>query len=110
MGIEKRRERAERFRLLEYKKSQNGWTLISKIKKLFGCNLQDVTEFENHIKRNADVSKFDGADMASVDIDQFGELHLGQTLFLPVINDVQPELFVELFVFRFHTLTSPYSR
>ena len=84
--------------------------LISKIEKLFRRNLQDVAELENHIKRNADVSKFDGADMASVDIDQFGELHLGQTLFLPVINDIQPELLVELFVFRFHTLTSLYSR
>lgn len=88
MGIEKRRERAERFRLLEYKKSQNGWTLISKIEKLFRCNLQDVTELENHIKRNADVSKFNGADMASVDIDQLGELHLGQAFFLSVINDI----------------------
>ena len=32
------------------------------------------------------------------------------TFFLSVINDVQPELFVELFVFWFHILTSLYFR
>ena len=84
--------------------------LFPEIKKLFGCDLQDFAEFEYHIKRNADISKFNDTDVASVNIGQFGQFHLGQAFFLSVINDVQPELFVELFVFRFHILTSLYFR
>ena len=45
--------------------------LFSEIKKLFGCDLQDFAEFEYHIKRNADISKFNGTDVASVNIGQF---------------------------------------
>ena len=62
--------------------------LFSEIEKLFRRDFQNFTELENDIERNANISKLDSADMTSVNVGQFGQLHLSQTLFLAVINDV----------------------
>ena len=51
--------------------------LFSEIEKLFGRDFQNFTELENDIERNANISKLDSADMTSVNIGQFGQLHLG---------------------------------
>ena len=54
-----------------------GESLLTEIKQLLGAAFQHFAELEDHVEGNTDVSDFDGADMAAVNADQFGERNLG---------------------------------
>ena len=75
---------------------------VSKVKQFFWSDFQNLTQLEDHIKGNADITKLNGADMTAIDIYQFGELQLRQFFSLSVIYNIQSKLFVQSFIFSLH--------
>ena len=82
--------------------AQKAHGLLSEIEQLLWRDFQHLAKLENHVKGYAHVAKLDCADVASVDIDQFGQFHLRQALPFAVIYHVQAKLLVVFFVFLFH--------
>ena len=76
--------------------------LVPEIKKGLRAYLKHLAELEHNVERNADVAKLDGADVAPVNIDKLRKLKLRELFSFSVINDVQTEFFLQLFVLRFH--------
>ena len=45
--------------------------LLPEIEKVFRCNIEDFAELEDNIERNSDITEFNSADMASVNVCKF---------------------------------------